>query len=122
MENKQKIWLAVSLLMFLIPEILWPQSTVIIYSWIREIFFGVAPRAGEFADFSILFFSNAPQLSNILLLIKIFGLIMGFVYSIGIYRNNNKPIVLWLIIILGLLLIANGFYIMFLMNFNPQFG
>ena len=122
MAKKQKIWLAVFLAMFLVPEILWPQSTIILYSWIREVFFGISPVAGEFSRFSIFSFNQLPQLSNALFLLKIFGLVSAFIYSLILFSKSKNVKILIINIIIALLLIVNLFYILFLINFNPRIG
>jgi hypothetical protein len=122
MAKKQKIWLAVFLAMFLVPEILWPQSTIILYSWIREVFFGISPVAGEFSRFSIFSFNQLPQLSNALFLLKMFGLVSAFIYSLILFSKSKNVKILIINIIIALLLIVNLFYILFLINFNPRIG
>ncbi len=122
MAKKQKIWLAVFLAMFLVPEILWPQSTIILYSWIREVFFGISPVAGEFSRFSIFSFNQLPQLSNALFLLKIFGLVSAFIYSLILFSKSKNVKILITNIIIALLLIVNLFYILFLINFSPRIG
>jgi len=122
MTKKQKIWLAVFLAMFLVPEILWPQSTIILYSWIREVFFGISPVAGEFSRFSIFSFNQLPQLSNALFLLKIFGLVSAFIYSLILFSKSKNVKILITNIIIALLLIVNLFYILFLINFSPRIG
>ena len=122
MAKKQKIWLAVFLAMFLVPEILWPQSTIILYSWIREVFFGISPVAGEFSRFSIFSFNQLPQLSNALFLLKMFGLVSAFIYSLILFSKSKNVKILITNIIIALLLIVNLFYILFLINFNPRIG
>jgi phosphoglycerol transferase MdoB-like AlkP superfamily enzyme len=122
MAKKQKIWLAVFLAMFLVPEILWPQSTIILYSWIREVFFGISPVAGEFSRFSIFSFNQLPQLSNALFLLKMFGLVSAFIYSLILFSKSKNVKILIINIIIALLLLVNLFYILFLINFNPRIG
>jgi hypothetical protein len=122
MAKKQKIWLAVFLAMFLVPEILWPQSTIILYSWIREVFFGISPVAGEFSRFSIFSFNQLPQLSNALFLLKMFGLVSAFIYSLILFSKSKNVKILITNIIIALLLIVNLFYILFLINFSPRIG
>jgi hypothetical protein len=122
MTKKQKIWLAVFLAMFLVPEILWPQSTIILYSWIREVFFGISPVAGEFSRFSIFSFNQLPQLSNALFLLKMFGLVSAFIYSLILFSKSKNVKILITNIIIALLLIVNLFYILFLINFSPRIG
>jgi hypothetical protein len=122
MAKKQKIWLAVFLAMFLVPEILWPQSTIILYSWIREVFFGISPVAGEFSRFSIFSFNQLPQLSNALFLLKMFGLVSAFIYSLILFSKSKNVKILIINIIITLLLLVNLFYILFLINFNPRIG
>jgi hypothetical protein len=122
MTKKQKIWLAVFLAMFLVPEILWPQSTIILYSWIREVFFGISPVAGEFSRFSIFSFNQLPQLSNALFLLKMFGLVSAFIYSLILFSKSKNVKILIINIIIALLLLVNLFYILFLINFNPRIG
>jgi len=122
MAKKQKIWLAVFLAMFLVPEILWPQSTIILYSWIREIFFSVSPVAGEFSRFSIFSFNQLPQLSNTLFLLKMFGLVSAFIYSLILFSKSKNVKILIINIIIALLLFVNLFYILFLINFSPRIG
>ena len=122
MAKKQKIWLAVFLAMFLVPEILWPQSTIILYSWIREVFFGISPVAGEFSRFSIFSFNQLPQLSNALFLLKIFGLVSAFIYSLILFSKSKNVKILIINIIIALLLFVNLFYILFLINFSPRIG
>ena len=122
MTKKQKIWLAVFLAMFLVPEILWPQSTIILYSWIREVFFGISPVAGEFSRFSIFSFNQLPQLSNALFLLKMFGLVSAFIYSLILFSKSKNVKILIINIIITLLLLVNLFYILFLINFNPRIG
>ena len=122
MTKKQKIWLAVFLAMFLVPEILWPQSTIILYSWIREVFFGISPVAGEFSRFSIFSFNQLPQLSNALFLLKMFGLVSAFIYSLILFSKSKNVKILITNIIIALLLLVNLFYILFLINFSPRIG
>jgi len=122
MAKKQKIWLAVFLAMFLVPEILWPQSTIILYSWIREVFFGISPVAGEFSRFSIFSFNQLPQLSNALFLLKMFGLVSAFIYSLILFSKSKNVKILIINIIIALLLFVNLFYILFLINFSPRIG
>ena len=122
MTKKQKIWLAVFLAMFLVPEVMWPQSTIILYSWIREVFFGISPVAGEFSRFSIFSFNQLPQLSNALFLLKMFGLVSAFIYSLILFSKSKNVKILIINIIIALLLIVNLFYILFLINFNPRIG
>jgi len=108
--------------MFLVPEILWPQSTIILYSQIRELIFGISPKAGEFSKFDFFSFSEAPKLSNVIYLIKLFGLLASFIYSLLLYKTCRKLIILIMAILFGLLLIATSFYLLFIFNFNPQIG
>ena len=122
MTKKQKIWLAGFLAMFLVPEILWPQSTIILYSWIREVFFGISPVAGEFSRFSIFSFNQLPQLSNALFLLKMFGLVSAFIYSLILFSKSKNVKILITNIIIALLLLVNLFYILFLINFSPRIG
>jgi hypothetical protein len=122
MTKKQKIWLAVFLAMFLVPEVMWPQSTIILYSWIREIFFSVSPVAGEFSRFSIFSFNQLPQLSNTLFLLKMFGLVSAFIYSLILFSKSKNVKILIINIIIALLLFVNLFYILFLINFSPRIG
>lgn len=122
MKKSQKIWLAISLSMFLIPELLWPQSTILIYFWIREVIFGVSLAVSEGANFDLLSFKMFPQLSGILILSKIIGLLASVIIFIFYYRNKNKIIWALFFVMFCLLIFANIFYVLFLINFNPQIG
>jgi len=122
MTKKQKIWLGFFLAMFIIPEILWPQSIIILYSWIREIFFGISPVAGEFSRFSIFSFNQLPQMSNALFLLKIFGLVFAFIYSLILFSKFKKLKILIIAMITALLLLVSLFFLVFVINFNPRIG
>lgn len=122
MSKKQKIWLGIFGAMFLVPEVMWPQSTIILYSWIREVFFGISPVAGEFSRFSIFSFNQLPQLSNTLFLLKMFGLVSAFIYSLILFSKSKNVKILIINIIIALLLFVNLFYILFLINFSPRIG
>jgi len=122
MAKKQKIWFAVFLAMFLIPEILWPQSTIILYSWVREILFGISPKPGDFSNFDIFSFSQMPKLSGFIFLIKLIGLLGSLFYSVLFYKEYKKLIILIVAIVFALLLLATLFYAFFIFGFNPQIG
>ncbi len=122
MSKKQKIWLAVFLAMFVILEIIWPQITITLYFWIREIFFGISVKAGELSKFSLFDFNLAPKFSGLIFATKSISLLLGFIYSVFSYRQNHKLSIMVLMIILGLLLFVTGYYILFIINFAPQIG
>ena len=122
MSKNRKAWFAIFLVIFALIEILWPQLTIILFSWVREIFFGISPKAGEFSGFNFLIFSPAEELSGIIFSVKIISLLLSFIYSIFYFRPKNKFIMYSVIITLGLLLFAAGYSLLFIMSFNPQIG
>jgi len=72
--------------MFAIPEIIWPQAVIILYSWIKEIFFKFNLKAGDLAHIDLFSFSYAPAISGILLFIKFIGILGSFIFVLFFYR------------------------------------
>jgi hypothetical protein len=118
MEKKQKIWLAVFLAMFIIPEILWSPVRSIIYIIIHP---------NQFTDLPLLF-NILPPLNNNLIsgiieLIQFIGLVCFYFALIKLKFNKVLKIIInilliILILITGLIAWMGVYYI-----FNsPQIG
>ena len=110
MENKQKIWLAVSLLMFLIPEILW--------GGISDFFCGfLKNKACSFAVFNPV---DSNLFNQLVILFEFVSL--SFFYVASLFLIKNIYFKIFFIIIVGILLLLTFYLLLFSFNFNPQLG
>jgi len=110
MSKKQKIWLVIFSAMFLIPEIINPDVTVILFYWIREIFFGISFKLGESLKFN-LFNLKIPQIvEELLFFIKTVSL-MGSLLLLLFIKTKKIILKIMAIIVLLILLSATILYI-----------
>ncbi len=119
MAKKQKIWLAVFLAMFLVPEILWSPIGNFLYNMVRFIF-----GLGEGRVFyGLLSFPDSSE-SSVFLIICLLIQILGLSGTLSfVLRMSIKRLVKYLLLILLIvLIISNLFFLVFVVNFNPRIG
>lgn len=119
MTKAQKIWFAVFLAMFLVPEVLWGLIGNFLYNNIR---FAIGLNEGQ-TFYHILKFPNSAH-SNLSLKTTIFiqalGL-CGLLYSLS--KLRIKKVIKYLIYILVfILIVAAIMFLILINNFNPQIG
>ena len=106
MSKKQKIWFAVFLAMFAVPEVLYPETTVTLYYWIRELIFGISLKINDPIRFDPLNLHISATFMGSLLLSKIIGLSLSFYFSLFFYKTSRVIYKVILASILGVLLLA----------------
>ena len=109
MAKKQKIWLAVFLAMFLVPEIINPEVTVILFYWIREIFFGISFKLGESLKFDLFNLEISQIAKESLFFIKTVGL-MGSLLLLLFIKTEKTILKIAMIVVLSILLLATILY------------
>ncbi len=118
MENKQKIWLAVSLLIFLIPEILWSPVRSLVYIFLHP---------DEFTDIPLLFNILPPPQDNFIIgltgIIQFVGLLW---FSFILLKSRfNKIIKILIGLFLIVLILISGLIMwmdLYYMFNTPQLG
>lgn len=114
MTKKQKIWFAVFLAMFAVPEVLWGGIIGrVIYYWIL----GSSVKGG-ILSFSLLSMPKSVNLIKFIYLTEFIGALSGFFYAIVFYHPKNKLFKFLLLIILGLLLLVAFLYVLFAISFS----
>ena len=113
MKKSQKIWLAVSLAMFLIPELLWSP----IGNFYYEFF-----QSGDVYPFRMNFLIDSKNfnLLKLVFLIQFAGVIL-FLFFIFIQKMNKLTKIILLIFALLAVLII-GFVVLFAFYNNPRIG
>lgn len=104
MTKKQKIWLTVFGAMFLVPEIINPEITVMLFYWTRELFFGISFKLGESLSFDLFGFRISQIIKEILFFVKLIGL-MGSLLLL--FCIKTKKIILKIIMIVALLILLS---------------
>lgn len=106
MSKTQKIWFAVFLAMFVVPEVLYPETTVTLYYWIRELFFGISLKISDPIHFDPLNLHMSGTFMGPLLLFKIIGLSLSFLFSLFFYKTSKVIYKVILTSVLGILLLV----------------
>jgi len=116
MTKKQKIWLAVFLAMFLVPEILWSP----IFDFYYQLY--QTDQSGGTHSFRQNFLDNSDNVNILKCIIsfQLFGLLSSLLFLIK--SNLNKIIKIIFISIFLLMILVVGFAVYFAFNFNPQIG
>jgi hypothetical protein len=115
MTKNQKIWLAVFLAMFLIPEILWSPYSSFYYSILFSNF------GNSFQSIHLLPTPKLLIIQKSILLIQFFGLLLSlFVFAKSAIKN--KLIKLSIELILIILILSAFYFLLFTFNFNPKIG
>jgi len=115
MTKKQKIWLAVFLAMFIIPEILWSTYSSF---YCMVLFSG---SGNSFQLFQLIPNPKSLIIQKSISFVQFFGLLSSFVVLIK-SQVKNKTIKLIEISFLAVLLILAIYFLYFIFNFNPQIG
>jgi len=115
MAKKQKIWLAIFLAMFLVPEILWSPYSSFYYA----ILFS---NSGD----SFQLFNLAPNpksliIQKLIVFVQFSGLLSSL-FVLSKSQIKNKSIKLFANSILTVLLILAFYFLFFIFNFSPQVG
>ncbi|MDE2030817.1 MAG: hypothetical protein KGI58_00955 [Patescibacteria group bacterium] len=112
MTQKQKIWLWISLAMFIVPEVLF---SFLLSSFL--FFFGVS---GPYLIGFLInpqFFVDNKDINLLLILIELFGILGLLIFNIRFNKNNSKSI---LSLILSILLLFTIF--IFYVGFSMRHG
>ena len=117
MTKNQKIWFAVFLAMFLVPEILW-GSIVDFYYQLSQ-----TSQSGGTYPLRYNFLTNSDNVGilKLVMLIELVGLACSFIVLL-LARINNKVVKTLVFLIFATLLLIVGFAVLFAFNFNPQIG
>ena len=116
MTKKQKIWLGIFLAMFLVPEIISPEVTVILFYWIREIFFGISFKLGESLKFDLFNLKISQIIKESLFFIKTVGL-MGSLLLLFFIKTEKIILKIVMITVLLTLLLTSILYIISFASF-----
>ncbi len=116
MTKKQKIWLGIFLAMFLVPEIISPEVTVILFYWIREIFFGISFKLGESLKFDLFNLKISQIIKESLFFIKTVGL-MGSLLLLFFIKTEKIILKIVMITVLLTLLSTSILYIISFASF-----
>lgn len=116
MAKKQKIWLGIFLAMFLVPEIISPEVTVILFYWIREIFFGISFKLGESLKFDLFNLKISQIIKESLFFIKTVGL-MGSLLLLFFIKTEKIILKIVMITVLLTLLSTSILYIISFASF-----
>ena len=106
MSKTQKIWFSVFLAMFVVPEVLNPETTATLYYWIRELFFGIGLKISDPIRFDPLNLHISETFIGPLLLSKIIGLLLSFLFSLFFYKTSKVIYKVILTSVLGILFLV----------------
>jgi uncharacterized membrane protein YwzB len=115
MTTKQKIWFAIFLAMFAVPEVLWSP----VNSFYRDI--GISPFEFRGLINGNNFFGENLTLAKVILCVQLIGLLIGF-WIVSTSRFDKKLIKLTSSVFLGLLILFVAYILVFAFVSNPHFG
>ncbi len=120
MTKKQKLWLAVFLAMFLIPEILWNAFILLIFYWILNATTGIS--LDQIYSIHLLPTLKSQELANLFAFIELIGFALSYfsIILFGLPKNNIAKNLI--IFIGGILLLLIAYVSIGLMTMNPQIG
>jgi len=118
MTKKQKIWLAVFLAMFLVPEILWSP----IGNFYYLIFFAEEWNEQTAQFFNMASLPDSGIIRLIIGIVEIIGLLLFVGTILFFYRGRQKFIKIFAIILMLILLLLLFYVFIFSLNFNPRVG
>ncbi|MFA6376783.1 MAG: hypothetical protein WCX69_05295 [Candidatus Paceibacterota bacterium] len=118
MPKKQKLWFALSLAMFLIPEILWSPIANFYYGIVQDSKVG-----GDYHEFrnNFLTYGDNVGILKFVIFLQFLGLLIAFIISLTA-KYNNKIIKKLTILLLSIFILIIGFVVLFVYNNNPQIG
>jgi len=116
MTKKQKIWLAVFLAMFLVPEILWSPISSFYVSFFL-------PISGNFLQLlNLIPNPESPNIQKLILIIQFIGLLLTLLIINKKDYIKNKVVKWFSKFILSILIILVFYLLFFIFSFNPQIG
>lgn len=115
MTNKQKIWFAIFLAMFIIPEVLWSAYS----SFYCAILF--SGSGNSFQLFHLVTNPKSLIIQKLISFIQFFGLLSSLIVLTK-SQAKNKTVKSLAISFLAVLLILAIYFLYFIFNFNPQIG
>ncbi len=119
MSKKQKIWLAVFLAMFLIPEILWNNYILIIFYWIVNAMTGFT--WSQIYNFHLFSNIKSGEVKAFIALIEVIGFALSY-FVLILYKIPKNDFARNIIIVIGGLLLWMLSYILQGFWMSPQIG
>ena len=117
MTTKQKIWFAIFLAMFAVPEVLWSPVSDFYYE------FWQSGKIGNIIPLRQNFLNNSDNVGILKLVIVIQLLSLFIAFGILLVAKFNSKIIKRITILLLIILIfLVGFMVLFAFNFNPKIG
>ena len=114
MSKKQKLWFALFLAMFLIPEILW--------GGVNTLICGAIFRGDGLNSLALLPAIQSNGLNKLVICVEFTGLFFATFFSFLFYHPRNIFLKIIVTIILLFLLLLAFYLLLFSFNFNPQIG
>lgn len=114
MTKKQKIWFAIFLAMFLVPEVLW--------GFLNTFFYGAIFKGDGPSNFSLLPIIESNTLNTTISFIEFVGVLGATIIIIAFYRPKNIVLKIVAVTIFLIFLLLISYLLLFSLNFNPQIG